>query len=72
VRKLVIQQLREDRGWSQTYVAGRAGTHQSNLSRIEQGIVQPDDELLARLAAVFGVEPAFVLLRPVEDGQVGA
>ena len=64
--ELFARYRRRKLGYSQTLEAELAGTDQAKISRIEAGLVKPDDRLLARLAEVLGVNPPYLLLRPVE------
>lgn len=48
--------LRARHGLSQAALAYRAGTTQQAISRIEQGLVSPTVDMLARLAAACGEE----------------
>lgn len=54
-------------GWSQKELAGRLGTSQSYIARLEAGDIDPQVSTLNRLAAVFDVAPA-VLLEAVLTG----
>ncbi len=69
----LVRELRARHGLSQTALAYRAGTTQQAVSRIEQGLVSPTVEMLARLAAACGEElmldacPRGV---PFEDAQL--
>jgi transcriptional regulator with XRE-family HTH domain len=45
-----ILELRLERGWSQSELAKRVGTRQSNISRIESGLANPTLKFLQRLA----------------------
>lgn len=62
---LYLRYRRQRRGLSQSELARLAQTHQSLLSRVENGFASPDDELLTRLAGILDVQPPFALLRPV-------
>ena len=52
----VIQQLREKQGWGQDELAFRAGTTESNISRIEHDRHEPRAELMGSIAFVFGLK----------------
>ncbi|MEP7311496.1 MAG: helix-turn-helix transcriptional regulator [Pseudomonadota bacterium] len=48
-------------GWSQKELAGRLGTSQSYIARLEAGDIDPQVSTLKRLATVFNVQPALLL-----------
>ncbi|GLI04152.1 hypothetical protein YDYSG_01820 [Paenibacillus tyrfis] len=51
-----LRHLREDKGWSQTYVAERLGIKRSSTyANWEYGIRDPDTETLVKLAQIFEV-----------------
>ncbi|MDX6460802.1 MAG: Helix-turn-helix domain [Acidobacteriaceae bacterium] len=50
-----ISKLRKSKGWTQKQVEEMAGFHQGYVSRIENGLLQPELEGLAVLAKVFGL-----------------
>ncbi|WP_256711605.1 helix-turn-helix domain-containing protein [Paenibacillus sp. FSL H7-0331] len=51
-----MKQLREDKGWSQTYVSERLGIKRSSTyANWEYGIRDPDTETLVKLAQIFEV-----------------
>lgn len=51
-----ILDLRMERGWSQSELARRVGTRQSNISRIESGLANPTFKFLQKLAKAFDVD----------------
>ncbi len=54
-----VRELRDQRGWSQSEVARRAGVRQATLSAIENGDTKGIDfETLERLALAFDTHPA--------------
>jgi ribosome-binding protein aMBF1 (putative translation factor) len=53
-----VRELREQRGWSQTELAGAAGMTQSAVARFEAGGTMPTLPVLKRLARALGVELA--------------
>ena len=68
-----VRELRERHSLRQADLAYRAGTNQQALSRIEQGLVSPTVEMLARLAAACGEElvlDARARGVPFEDAQL--
>ena len=48
-------------GWSQKELAGRMGTSQSYIARLEAGDVDPQVSTVKRLAAVLDVQPSVLL-----------
>jgi len=57
-----VRELREQRGWSQSEVARRAGVRQATLSAIENGETTGIDfETLQRLAQAFETHPAVLI-----------
>ena len=48
-----IRQLRKERGWSQSDLAGKLGVKPQNISRYEQNRVQPRESTLKIFAEVF-------------------
>jgi transcriptional regulator with XRE-family HTH domain len=48
-----VLKLRIEKGWSQSELARRVGTKQSNISRIESGLGKPTIDFLQRLADAF-------------------
>ena len=62
-----ILDLRLQRGWTQRELAQRAGTRQANISRLENGQLNPSVDTLQRVADALGVQLAVSLCEP--DGQ---
>jgi len=56
--------LRNARGWKQSDLAKRLGTHLSNIARIETGVYKPNLEIIEKAMQVFGVS-ADDLIKPV-------
>lgn len=50
-----IRKARERRGWSQTELAMRAGTHQCMISRLEIGVHMPQVATIDRMCRTFGI-----------------
>lgn len=48
-----IKEMRQERGWSQTELAKRAGSTQNTISSLETGQYSPTAFLAAVLCAVF-------------------
>lgn len=61
--RLVIE--RKKRGWSQSYLAQRAGIHRPDMNKIERGTVMVYPGWKRKLARVFQM-PAAVLFQEVE------
>jgi transcriptional regulator with XRE-family HTH domain len=58
-----LRRLRHEKGLSQEALAHDAAVNRSYLSKLEKGATYAGLEIIARLAAVLGVEPA-ELLKP--------
>jgi transcriptional regulator with XRE-family HTH domain len=50
-----IRQLRQERGWSQEYLADESGMHRTYMWGIEQGVRNPSVRHLTRIAGALGV-----------------
>ena len=48
--------LRLEKGWSQSDLARRAGTKQSNISRLESGLANPTFRFIQKVAKALGTE----------------
>lgn len=59
--KTRIQELREEKNISQTYLALQVGTTQATLSKIENGTSTPDAALVVLLAKFFHVSVDYLL-----------
>jgi transcriptional regulator with XRE-family HTH domain len=55
--------LRLERGWSQTELARRVGTHQANISRLENGLANPTLAFIQKVAAALNTEATVRLHR---------
>ena len=58
-----IRELRVRRGYSQSTLATKIGTHRTHLCRIERAQMTPTLALLMRTAAVLGVENVLIRVR---------
>ena len=58
-----IRELRLRRGYSQTALASKIGSHRTHVSRIEHGQVTPTLALLVRTALALGVEKVLLRVR---------
>lgn len=68
-----ILNLRLENQWSQSELARRAGTKQSNISRIESGLANPTLKFIQKLAKALGAEVEIRLRREqtaIESYQV--
>ena len=54
-----LKQLREERGWTQQTLAGKAGVSQSTVAGVETGAQLPGATLLGRLSELFRVNLDF-------------
>ncbi|WP_425098956.1 helix-turn-helix domain-containing protein [Tropicibacter sp. S64] len=62
-----LSALRSARGWTLDKLAAQSGVSRAALSRLENAEVSPSADVLARLAAAYGMTPSR-LLGMVEDG----
>ena len=53
-----VRELRDQRGWSQEYLADAADLHRTHISLIERGQRSVRLETIERLAIAFRVQPA--------------
>jgi transcriptional regulator with XRE-family HTH domain len=72
-----VMQRRLDLGWTQAQLADKADIDQGDLSRIERGVIAPNESTLARIADVMGCswqlveKPAAVAkVTPIERKRV--
>jgi len=61
---------REERGWSLTDLAGRAGVSRATINNIERGLTSPTAALLGKLSGAFGLTMSTLLAR-AEAAQAG-
>jgi transcriptional regulator with XRE-family HTH domain len=59
VAKTIIQ-LRNENGWTQEELARRAGLHQVQIARIENGEQMPTFKILQKIATAFNCVIGFV------------
>jgi transcriptional regulator with XRE-family HTH domain len=62
-----IKKLRQERGWSQEYLADKVGIGQQYISKYESGKLSPSFKTLAKLADTFGVSVDFLRTREKID-----
>ena len=72
-----ILHLRHERGWTQKELAERVGTKQANISRLENGLLNPSIDMLQRVAKALGADLTVTLTvsvqrEPVEQPQPAA
>jgi len=65
-------ELRQGQGLTQQQLADRSGVAQSEISRIERGVVHPTDTTWARLAEAVSAEVRMVPTPPAPRPGVGA
>lgn len=65
-RRLLAE--REQRGWSQSDLAARAGVSKAMISKIERGEASPTAALLAKLSGAFELTLATLLARAENEG----
>lgn len=51
-----VLRLRIERGWSQAELAERSGTKQANISRLENGMLNPSVNFLEKIAKALGAD----------------
>jgi transcriptional regulator with XRE-family HTH domain len=59
----VVRQMREERGWSQERLAGRAELNRSYMGEIERATVMPSLATAAKLAQAFGLPLSQIIAR---------
>ncbi len=66
-----IKRLRKQKGWSQTELAEKIGSHLSHVNRIETGKYKPSVDVLVKIADVFDASlDALVLDNDVDLKEV--
>jgi transcriptional regulator with XRE-family HTH domain len=65
-----LRALRSDRRLSQADVAGHAGVHQSEWSRLEAGEIDPRLSWLLRVQHLFGIESLESLFGPLPSRRL--
>lgn len=63
-----LKQLRDERNWSQRFVANLLNVHRSTISKYETGQIIPTYPALLRLADIYKVDKAF-LIDELDDSQ---
>jgi transcriptional regulator with XRE-family HTH domain len=57
-----LRMARAYRGWTQTYLAQRAGVHKMQISKLERGIIKETSTgTLRALCQALGVSPSYIL-----------
>ncbi len=69
-----VLSLRLERGWSQSELAERVGTKQSNISHIESGLANPTIKFLQKMARAFDTEVEITIQphKPIEYTKIMA
>jgi transcriptional regulator with XRE-family HTH domain len=68
-----LKREREQRGWSQSYLAGQIGVPDTSLvSKWERGIVQPSPHYREKLCSIFGKSAQELGFLPAREGEVAA
>jgi transcriptional regulator with XRE-family HTH domain len=67
-----ILDLRLARGWSQKELAQHAGTKQANISRLENGLLNPSIDMLQKVADALGADLTVTLEVAGQRGQMSA
>jgi transcriptional regulator with XRE-family HTH domain len=62
-----LRRLRHERGISQETLAYEADVNRTYISKLEKGISYAGLEIIGKLAAVLGVEPAQLLVLPLRS-----
>lgn len=57
----IIQELREDRDYTQEKIAKILNTSQSNYSKYEKGIIQPSIDQIIKLCIFYNISPEYIL-----------
>ncbi len=55
----LLRIARQTRGWSQTELSARSGVSQANLSKLENGLIGPTEEVLGRVSKALGFPEDF-------------
>jgi transcriptional regulator with XRE-family HTH domain len=56
-----LQNLREENGWTKTYVAGRLGIKMQTYANYEYGRREPDIDLINQIAKLFNTSTDYLL-----------
>jgi transcriptional regulator with XRE-family HTH domain len=67
-----ILDLRLARGWTQKDLAQKAGTKQANISRLENGLLNPSVDMLQKIAEALDVELGVTLEAAGQRHRVSA
>jgi transcriptional regulator with XRE-family HTH domain len=57
-----IKELRAERGWTQQYLAYKAGLSQQDITQVERRDAKPHPATVRRLAEAFGIKPKTLLI----------
>jgi transcriptional regulator with XRE-family HTH domain len=64
-----LRRLRHDQKLSQEQLAHDAGVDRAYLSRVERGVTYVGLEIIGKLAAILGADPAEFFKRPAKRGS---
>jgi len=67
-----LRRLRHEKALPQEGLAYEAGVNRTDLSKLEKGASYAGLEIIGKLAAVLGVEPAELLRSPIPKRSSGA
>lgn len=56
-----VKELREEKGWRQSDLAGMLGVRQQAVSKYENGSIDLDTDTIRRLCEIFGVTADYLL-----------
>lgn len=57
-----VKRLRKDRGWSQLELSQKSGIDRNYIGQIENGTCNPTINIVAKLAVLFRIKPANLLV----------
>lgn len=69
--ELLVRRVRQQRGWSQTFLSGRTGIASTDISRLERGIVPAWPGWRRRISEAFQL-PEIELFAPIRCQLPGA
>lgn len=67
----VLQLLREKKGWTQESLAKRSGIAASNLSLLENDLIDIGKHRAEQLAKAFNIHPAIIMFPEYEARDIG-
>lgn len=73
IMKEILKYLRQLNSFTQSQIAGKIGLSRQSYMKYENGSVVPSDNIVDRLAAVYGVAPEFLRANKIPDmGKLGS